>query len=78
MSLIKHETLIKVCCASQLLNLSESALLKGSAGTAILTRVPQGKRISFILEEIIEYKAELISASQQRKFPKAKMLKLVA
>jgi hypothetical protein len=74
MSLIKHETLIKVCCASQLLNLSESALLKGLAGTAILTRVPQGKRISFILEEIIEYKAELISASQRSK---AKIIKLV-
>lgn len=75
MSLLKSKTLIKVCCASQLLNLSESTLLKGLAGTADLTRISQGKRISFVLEEIIEYKAALISASQR---PKAKVLKLVA
>ena len=81
MSLIrkKSQTLIPVCCASILLELSESALLKGIAGTETLTRVRRGhgkrQRLSFILEEIILLKIEWIEAAQK---PNRSVLRLVS
>ena len=52
MSLIrKSETLIGVCCASTLLDLDESTLRKGQAGTESLTQIRHGngkrQRVSF-------------------------------
>lgn len=82
MSLIrkKSQTLIPVCCASILLDLSESALLKGIAGTENLTQVRRGngvkrQRISFILEEVIALKTEWIEAAQK---PNKSVLRLVS
>lgn len=80
MSLIrkKSQTLIPVCCASILLDLSESALLKRVAGTENLTQVRRGngkrQRVSFVLEEIIELKTEWIEAAQK---PNKRLLRLV-
>lgn len=71
MSLInrKSPTLISPCCAGALLNLDESTLRKGQAGTESLTQVRRGhgkrQRISFILEEIIQLKSDWIAAAQK-------------
>jgi len=52
-----------------LLDLDESTLRKGKAGTESLTQVRRGngkrQRISFILEEIILLKIEWIEAAQK-------------
>ncbi len=72
MSLInrKSNTLIAPCCAAVLLDLDESTLRKGLAGTESLTQVRRGngkrQRISFILEEIIRLKTEWIEAAQRK------------
>ncbi len=71
MSLInrKSQTLVAPCCAAMLLDLDESTLRKGKAGTESLTQVRRGngkrQRISFILEEIIRLKTEWIEAAQK-------------
>jgi hypothetical protein len=71
MSLInrKSQTLVAPCCAAILLDLDESTLRKGKAGTESLTQVRRGngkrQRISFILEEIILLKIEWIEAAQK-------------
>ncbi len=76
MSLInrKSQTLVAPCCAAMLLDLDESTLRKGKAGTESLTQVRRGngkrQRISFILEEIILLKTEWIEAAQK---PQAKL-----
>ena len=73
MSLIKgkSQTLIGACCAATLLDLDESTLRKGLAGTESLTQVRRGhgkrQRVSFILEEIITLKTEWIEAAQHTK-----------
>ena len=72
MSLInrKSQTLIAPCCAALLLDLDESTLRKGLAGTQSLTQVRRGngkrQRVSFILEEIIRLKTEWIEAAQRK------------
>ncbi len=72
MSLInrKSQTLVAPCCAAMLLDLDESTLRKGKAGTESLTQVRRGngkrQRISFILEEIILLKIEWIEAAQKQ------------
>ncbi|MGI8849349.1 MAG: hypothetical protein ACR2HT_04195 [Pyrinomonadaceae bacterium] len=72
MSLIKRksQTLIAPCCAGLLLDLDESTLRKGQAGTEMLTQVRRGngkrQRVSFILEEILQLKTEWIEAAQSR------------
>ncbi len=72
MSLInrKSNTLIAPCCAARMLDLDESTLRKGLAGTSGLTQVRRGngkrQRISFILEEIISLKTEWIEAAQSK------------
>jgi hypothetical protein len=72
MSLInrKSQTLIAPCCAALLLDLDESTLRKGLAGTESLTQVRRGngkrQRVSFILEEIIRLKTEWIEAAQRK------------
>ncbi len=63
MSLIKKETLIGLCCAAALLNLSKSTILQRKCGTENLTHVRRGTRVSLILEEVIQLKAEWISES---------------
>ena len=79
MSLINKQTLIAPCCAGTLLDLDESTLRKGTAGTENLTRVKCGsglrQRTHFILEEIIALKAEWIEAAQRK--PKKTGLRLV-
>lgn len=78
MSLIKRQTLISSCCAGVLLDLDESTVRKGQAGTENLTRVYRGsgkrQRVSFILEEVLELKADWIETAQKQK---AKVLRLV-
>lgn len=78
MSLFKKQTLIGSCCAARLLDLSESALLKGVAGTESLTQVRRGngkrQRVSFIFEEVLELKAVWIEAARKQK---GKVLRLV-
>ncbi|MDQ3750437.1 MAG: hypothetical protein M3367_15690 [Acidobacteriota bacterium] len=81
MSLItrKPQTLIPICCASTLLDLSEDSLRKGCAGTELLTQVRRGngkrQRISFILEEVIALKTEWIEAARKTN---GKVLRLVS
>jgi hypothetical protein len=74
----KSQTLIPPCCAATLLDLDESTVRKGQAGTESLTQVRRGngkrQRISFILEEILDLKAEWIETAQKKK----QRLKLVA
>ena len=71
MSLIRKQsqTLVAPRCAAMLLDLDESTLRKGKAGTESLTQVRRGsgkrQRISFILEEIILLKIEWIEAAQK-------------
>jgi len=52
MSLIRKQTLINLCCAARMLDLDESTLRKGQAGTESLTQVRRGngrrQRVSFI------------------------------
>lgn len=80
MSLLKKksQTLIPPCCAATLLDLDESSLRKGCAGTEGLTQVRRGygkrQRISFILEEILDLKAEWTEEAQK----KNRRFKLVA
>lgn len=77
MSLIK-QTLIAPCCAGMLLDLDESTLRKGKAGTENLTQIRRGngkrQRVSFILEEVLQLKSEWIEAAQK---PKRNVLRLV-
>ena len=79
MSLIKRQTLISSCCAGVLLDLDESTVRKGQAGTENLTRVYRGKgkrqRVSFILEEVLLLKAKWIEAARRQK---GKFLRLVS
>ena len=80
MPLIKSQTLIASCCAAVLLDLSESSLLKGCAGTENLTQVRRGhgekrQRVSFIFEEVLQLKAEWIEAARAQK---GKNLRLVS
>jgi len=81
MSLIRknRHTLIAPCCAARLLDLDESTLRKGLAGTENLTQVRRGsgrrQRISFILEEIIELKSEWIETAQ---YTRGRNLRLVS
>ena len=78
MSLLKRQTLIAPCCAGILLDLDESTLRKGQAGTENLTRVRRGhgkrQRVSFILEEVLQLKADWIEAAQK---PNRNVLRLV-
>lgn len=68
MSLTRRKTLISPCCAAVLLDLDESTLRKGQAGTESLTQVRRGngkrQRISFILEEVIALQSEWIRSAQ--------------
>lgn len=68
MSLINKKTLIAPCCAGMILDLDESTLRKGQAGTESLTQVRRGhgkrQRVSFILEEVLQLKSEWIEAAQ--------------
>ncbi len=68
MSLIKRKTLISPCCAAVILDLDESSLRKGCAGTESLTQVRRGngkrQRISLILEEVIALQSEWIRVAQ--------------
>jgi hypothetical protein len=68
MSLIRRKTLIAPCCAAMILDLDESTLRKGQAGTESLTQVRRGngkrQRISFILEEVIALQSDWIRAAQ--------------
>ena len=81
MSLIKRKsnTLIAPCCAGMILDLDESILRKGQAGTESLTQVRRGngkrQRISFILEEVLQLKTEWMEAAQK---PNHKLLRLVS
>ncbi len=65
----KSQTLIAPCCAGILLDLDESTLRKGQAGTENLTQVRRGngkrQRVSFILEEVIQLKIEWIEAARK-------------
>jgi hypothetical protein len=78
-SLINKQTLIAPCCAGILLDLHESTVRKGQAGTENLTQVRRGngkrQRVSFILEEVLQLRAEWIEAAQRQK---GKVLKLVS
>ena len=78
MSLLKRQTLIAPCCAGILLDLDESTVRKGQAGTENLTRVTRGngkrQRVSFILEEVLLLKSEWIETAQRQK---GKVLRLV-
>jgi len=71
MSLIRKQsqTFIAPCCAARMLDLDESTLRKGLAGTESLTQIRHGngkrQRIHFILEEIILLKTEWIEAAQK-------------
>jgi hypothetical protein len=71
MSLIRKQTLINLCCAARMLDLDESTLRKGQAGTAALTQVRRGngrrQRVSFILEEVVALKIEWIETAQNQK-----------
>jgi len=71
MSLINKQTLIAPCCAGTLLDLDESTLRKGKAGTENLTQIRRGngkrQRVSFILEEVLQLKSEWIQLAQNRK-----------
>ncbi|MCD9186757.1 MAG: hypothetical protein LUM44_10005 [Pyrinomonadaceae bacterium] len=84
MPLIKKKTLIGLCCAATLLDLDESTIRKGLCGTEGLTLVPKGRRISAILEEVVELRAKWIDdaiAKQARTLKPTKTekrLKLVA
>ena len=75
MSLIRkktteNKTLINLCCAARLLNLDESTVRKGLCGTDVLTQIDVSKpfakkrRISLILEEVIELKTKWIESSR--------------
>lgn len=81
MSLInrKSQTLIAPCCAGMLLDLDESTLRKGQAGTENLTQVRSGhgkrQRVHFIFEEVLQLRAEWIEAAQKQK---GKVLRLVS
>ncbi len=65
----KSQTLIAPCCAGMLLDLDESTLRKGNAGTENLTRIKCGsglrQRTHFILEEVIALKTEWIEAARK-------------
>ena len=71
MSLINRQrtTLIAPCCAGMLLDLDESTVRKGQAGTENLTQVRRGngkrQRVSFILEEVLQLKIEWIEAARK-------------
>ena len=69
MSLINKQTLIAPCCAGMLLDLDESTLRKGKAGTESLTQIRRGngkrQRVSFILEEVLQLKSEWIEAARK-------------
>lgn len=71
MSLIRKQTLINLCCAARMLDLDESTLRKGQAGTSGLTQVRRGngrrQRVSLILEEVISLKIEWIETAQKPK-----------
>ncbi len=71
MSLIRKQTLVNLCCAARMLDLDESTLRKGQAGTESLTQVRRGngrrQRVSFILEEVVELKIEWIEAARKPK-----------
>jgi hypothetical protein len=62
-----------------ILDLDESTLRKGQAGTESLTQVRRGhgkrQRVSFILEEVLQLKAEWIEAARKRD---GKVLRLVS
>lgn len=81
MSLIKRksQTLIAPCCAGMILDLDESTVRKGQAGTENLTQVRRGngkrQRVSFILEEVLQLKTEWIEAAQKTN---GKVLRLVS
>ncbi len=71
MTLIRKQTLVNLCCAARMLDLDESTLRKGQAGTESLTQVRRGngrrQRVSSILEEVIELKIEWIETAQKPK-----------
>jgi hypothetical protein len=75
----KSQTLIAPCCAGILLDLDESTVRKGQAGTESLTQVRRGhgkrQRVSFILEEVISLKIEWIEAARK---PNRSVLRLVS
>ena len=79
MSLLKKQTLIGVCCAATLLDVSESAIRKRLCGTEGLTHVPKGNsaRFSLILEEVIQLKSDWINAVALKKQYPGTRLKLV-
>ena len=80
MSLFKKQTLIAPCCAGALPDLHESTLRKGQGGTENLTQVRRGggkrQRVSFILEEVLQLKAEWIENARGRQ--NGKVLRLVS
>jgi hypothetical protein len=65
----KTQTLISPCCAASILDLDESTVRKGLAGTESLTRVRRGygkrQRLSLILEEVIMLKSSWIEAAER-------------
>ena len=84
MSLMRKvsETLIAPCCAAALLDLDESSLRKGCAGTENLTQVRHGsgkrQRIHFIPEEIISLKSGWIEAARKTNGNVRNVLRLVS
>ena len=58
-------TLINLCCGATILNLDESTVRKGLCGTENLTQVRQGRRVSLILEEVIELKTAIIQQNRK-------------
>lgn len=70
MPLIQKQTLIGLCCAARLLDLSESAIRQQKCGTEKLTQIRRGtgarQRVSLVLEEVIALKAEWIEAAQKK------------
>ncbi len=65
----KSQTLISPCCAASILDLDESTIRKGLAGTDTLTHVRRGQgkrqRLSLILEEVIMLKSSWIEAAER-------------
>ena len=65
----KTQTLISPCCAASILDLDESTVRKGLAGTESLTHVRRGhgkrQRLSLILEEVIMLKSSWIEAAER-------------
>jgi len=62
---IDEPELISVSRAAEILKLSPSALYNGKAGTEVLTKVPQGRRVFFILSEVLDHRRKLVVGAQE-------------